>query len=98
MEDVGDPMASFAKSGQAITGTVKTFKIIALTDRGHCISSKAAPTGDDATLSHMLCMKEEEEDSICLIASSTASGFVGECVRPCWKALTGEGMIHFQTQ
>ena len=46
---VKDPILSFVKSRRAITGTLAKFQLPALTYRGHCISSTAMPSANDAT-------------------------------------------------
>ena len=48
--DMKDPVVSFAKSRQAIIGTV--------TNRGHCISGATAASANDATLKPCAACKQ----------------------------------------
>ena len=48
--DAKDVIVSFTKSREAITGTINKLQIPALTYKGHCISSTAMPSANDATL------------------------------------------------
>ena len=64
-------------SREAIAGTMDKLHIPALTYRGHCISGTATPSANDATLSFVLCMKEDLPSYIVTIGLK-ANEFVHE--------------------